>query len=124
MGHTLPAVTDLLKNEQDALARFRRALRAEDQAALDSLFRSARYHVAALAYASNLLPFEMMLLGMLIEEREKAPFAWHQPGEEAHLGACLGHVHLLRLSLKGCLPRSFRLHRPHYARETIAASSL
>lgn len=71
MGHTLPAVTDLLKNEQDALDRFRRALRAEDQLALDSLFRSSRYHVAALSLASHLLPFEVMLLGMLIEEHKR-----------------------------------------------------
>ena len=76
-------VSLLLKNEQDALARFRRSLskipevtqdgvgRAEDQLALDSLFRSARYHVAALSLASHLLPFEVMLLGMLIEEHKR-----------------------------------------------------
>jgi hypothetical protein len=41
-------------------------------------------------------------------------------------GACPSNSHLLRLSLKGFKPRSFRLpllylHRPRYARETIAA---
>ena len=71
MGRTLPSFTQLILGEQGALAKFRRALRREDQRALDDLFRSARYHVAAAAYASHLLPFETMLLAMLIEEHKR-----------------------------------------------------
>jgi hypothetical protein len=71
MGRTLPSFTQLILNEQNALAKFRRALRKEDQRALDDLFRAARYHVAAAAYASHLLPFETMLLAMLIEEHKR-----------------------------------------------------
>ncbi len=71
MGRTLASFTQLVINEQDSLAKFRRALRKEDQAALDDLFRAARYHVAACAYASDLLPFETMLLAMLIEEHKR-----------------------------------------------------
>ena len=71
MGRTLPSATRLILNEQAALAKFRRALRQEDQAALDDLFRAARYHVAALAYGAHLLPFEAMLLAMLIEEHKR-----------------------------------------------------
>jgi hypothetical protein len=71
MGRTLASATQLVLHEQDALAKFRRALRKEDQHAFDDLFRAARYHVAAIAYASHLLPLETMLLAMLIEEHKR-----------------------------------------------------
>ncbi len=70
MGRTLPSFMQVILNEQASLARFRRALRREDQDALDDLFRNARYHVAAAAYASHVLPFEVMLLAMLLEEHK------------------------------------------------------
>ena len=71
MGRTLASFTQLILDEQNSLAKFRRALRKQDQDALDDLFRAARYHVAACAYASDLLPFETMLLAMLIEEHKR-----------------------------------------------------
>ncbi len=71
MGRTLPSATQQILHEQDALKKFRRALRQEDQRAFDDLFRGARYHVAAMAYASHLLPFETMLLAMLIEVHKR-----------------------------------------------------
>jgi len=71
MGRTLPSATQQILNEQEALAKFRRALRKEDQRALDDLFRAARYHVAAIGYTAHLLPFEAMLLAMLIEEHKR-----------------------------------------------------
>lgn len=71
MGRTLPSFTQLILNEEDALTKFRRALRKQDQDAFDDLFRAARYHVAACAYASHLLPFEVMLLAMLLEEHKR-----------------------------------------------------
>ncbi len=70
MGRTLPSFMQVILTEQAALARFRRALRREDQDAFDDLFRMARYHVAAAAYASHALPFEVMLLAMLLEEHK------------------------------------------------------
>jgi hypothetical protein len=45
-------------------------LRRTDQLALDDLFASARQHLAAVAYASNALPFETFLLAMLLEEHK------------------------------------------------------
>lgn len=71
MGRTLASATQLILREQAALAKFRRALRQEDQRAFDDLLRAARYHVAAIAYASHLLPLETMLLAMLIEEHKR-----------------------------------------------------
>ena len=70
MGRTLPTATDLLLQEQESFARFRRALRRSDQLALDDLFVSARQHLAATQYASHALPFEVMLLTMLLEEHK------------------------------------------------------
>ncbi len=71
MGRTLPSITQAFLQEQQSLARFRRALRREDQRALDDLLAAARRHLAAAAYASHLLPFEVMLLAMLVEEHKE-----------------------------------------------------
>lgn len=70
MGRTLPSITQAFLQEQASLSKFRRALRREDQRALDDLLASARHHLAASAYASHLLPFEVMLLAMLVEEHK------------------------------------------------------
>ena len=71
MGRTLPSATVVFMQEEAAFARFRRALRRSDQVALDDLFVSARQHLAAAQYASHALPFEVMLLAMLLEEHKE-----------------------------------------------------
>lgn len=71
MGRTLPSITQAFLQEQQSLARFRRALRREDQRALDDLLGFSRQHLAAAAYASHLLPFEIMLLAMLVEQHKQ-----------------------------------------------------
>jgi uncharacterized protein YjiS (DUF1127 family) len=71
MGRTLPSITQAFLHEQQSLTRFRRALRREDQRALDDLLGVSRRHLAAAAYASHLLPFEIMLLSMLVEEHKQ-----------------------------------------------------
>jgi hypothetical protein len=71
MGRTLPSITQAFLQEQQSLLRFRRALRREDQLALDDLLAASRHHLAAAAYASHLLPFETMLLAMLVEEHKQ-----------------------------------------------------
>jgi hypothetical protein len=71
MGRTLPSVTQNFLQEEQAFSRFRRALRRSDQIVLDDLFASARQHLAAAAYASHALPFEVFLLSMLLEEHKQ-----------------------------------------------------
>ena len=71
MGRTLRSATQLVDGEKDALGKFRRALRKSDQAAFDDLFRGARIHVAEIGYAAHLLPFESVLLAMLLEEHKR-----------------------------------------------------
>jgi len=70
MGRTLPSITQAFLQEEQSFRRFRRALRRADQQALDDLFAAARQHLAAAAYASHVLPFEVMLLSMLLEEHK------------------------------------------------------
>lgn len=71
MGRTLPSVSQAFLKEQEAFSRFRRALRRSDQQALDELFAAAHQHLAAAAYASHALPFEILLLAMLLEEHKE-----------------------------------------------------
>ena len=71
MGRTLASITQAFLDEETAFAKFRRALRRSDQLALDDLFASAHQHLAAAAYASHALPFETILLCMLLEEHKE-----------------------------------------------------
>jgi hypothetical protein len=71
MGRTVPSITQVFLQEQESFARFRRALRRSDQAALDDLFAAAHQHLAAAAYAAHALPFEVFLLAMLLEEHKE-----------------------------------------------------
>ena len=67
MGRTLPTTTQIIIDEQQAFAKFRRALRRGDQGLFDRLFARARKHTAAISQANHALPFEAVLLAMLIE---------------------------------------------------------
>src|ERR1051325_1735351 len=67
MGRTLPTYSNLLLQRRQELAKFRRALRAEDQHAFDTLFEQARRHIQAAAYHSDPDPAEAFFLSILIE---------------------------------------------------------
>ena len=69
MGRTVLPFTQELYREEASWAPFRRALRREDRELLDELFAAARYHTAACAFAGRAVPFEAILLCMLVEER-------------------------------------------------------
>ena len=71
MGNVTPTITDILHKEEENLAKFRRALRREDQTVFDDLFTAAYKHRAAAAYAGHLLPFETFLLAMQIEDHKE-----------------------------------------------------
>lgn len=71
MGNVTPTITDILHAEEANLAKFRRALRREDQIIFDDLFAAAYKHRAAAAYAGHLLPFETFLLAMQIEDHKE-----------------------------------------------------
>jgi carboxylesterase type B len=71
MGRTLPTATQILLDEEQSFGRFRRALRRSDQLALDDLFNAAKLHTAAAQFASHALPFEVLMLSMLLEEHKE-----------------------------------------------------
>jgi hypothetical protein len=71
MGRTLPSITQAFLAEEQSFSRFRRALRRSDQLVLDDLFAAAHQHLAAAAFASHALPFEIFLLTMLLEEHKQ-----------------------------------------------------
>ena len=72
MGSQTPTITDLLRREEANLARFRRALRREDQRVFDDLFVAAYKHRAAANYAGHLLSFETFLLCMQLESHKES----------------------------------------------------
>ncbi len=71
MDPDLPSISPMFLQERETLARFRRALRRNDQQALDELFIASRQHLAAAAFAPNALPFEILLLAMLLEAHKE-----------------------------------------------------
>ena len=68
MGRTLQTTNQIILDEQAAFSSFRRALRREDQRLFDALFAGARQHTAAISQANHALPFEAILLAMLLEQ--------------------------------------------------------
>ncbi len=63
---TLP-FTQKRSEQQQRLGVFRRALRAEDQMALDALFEQARRHIPAAVSAANPVPDEAFFVSVMIE---------------------------------------------------------
>ncbi|MDX1415969.1 MAG: hypothetical protein R3293_17365 [Candidatus Promineifilaceae bacterium] len=71
MGRTVQTANQVILDEQVAFAEFRRALRREDQQIFDALFATARRHTAAISQASHALPFEAILLAMILEQQRE-----------------------------------------------------
>ena len=69
MGRTVPTFTMVIQAEMETWSKFRRGLRKEDQEALDELFRAARLQLASSAYAARPIPFESMVMSMLIMQQ-------------------------------------------------------
>jgi len=66
MGRTVPTFTMVLQQEMEGWSKFRRGLRREDQEALDDLFRAARLQLAGSAYAARPIPFESIIMSMMV----------------------------------------------------------
>ena len=71
MGRTLKTTNDLILSEQTKFNNFKRALRAKDQQLLEALFVYARQHTAAISLVDHALPFESMLLAMMLEQQRE-----------------------------------------------------
>ena len=64
-------MSGLLHKERSELSRFRRALRKEDQQAFDALWVHVTKHMMACTQANHLLPLEIFLFTMLLEEHKE-----------------------------------------------------
>jgi hypothetical protein len=71
MGKSTPPMSGLLHKERSELGRFRRALRAEDQHSFDELWAHVTKHMMPCTQANHLLPLEIFLLTMLLEEHKE-----------------------------------------------------
>ncbi len=71
MGRTVPTFTNLIDAEIASWSKYRRGLRAEDQEAFDNLFRSAKVHLAENFYTMRTIPFESMIMSMLVEQQKE-----------------------------------------------------
>ncbi|MEJ2752069.1 MAG: hypothetical protein ACK2U5_00940 [Candidatus Promineifilaceae bacterium] len=71
MGRSVRTANQVIIDEQQAFADFRRALRREDQRIFDALFAGARRHTAAISQAAHALPFEAILLAMVVEQAKE-----------------------------------------------------
>jgi hypothetical protein len=69
MGRTVPTFTQVILQEMESWTKFRRGRRRKDQEALDDLFRAARMQLAGSAYAARPIPFESMIMAMLIMQQ-------------------------------------------------------
>ena len=71
MGRTVTTITQYLNETESMLSSFRRALRRSDQYIFDGIFASARKHITAISQSDSLLPFETMLLAILLEQAKE-----------------------------------------------------
>lgn len=71
MGKTTSTMSGLLHKERSELGRFRRALRKEDQLVFDDLWVHVTKHMMACTQANHLLPLEIFLFTMLLEEHKE-----------------------------------------------------
>ena len=71
MGRTLTTTNQLILSEQQAFANFRRTLRRADQHVFDQIFAQAKLHTAAISMATHALPFEAVLLAMVLEQAKE-----------------------------------------------------
>ena len=67
MGRTLPSASIMLMQFRSNMAPFKRGLTRMDQLALDDLFVYADKHVVKAAYAADIIPFDIFMLGILLE---------------------------------------------------------
>ena len=68
MGKTVSTITQQLNEVEAMLAPFRRTLRRSDQYIFDGILAAARRHIAAIGEVESLLPFQIALLAIVLEQ--------------------------------------------------------
>ena len=67
MGRTVPTFTNIIDSEIAGWSKFRRGLQLEDQEIFDEVFRAAKRHLATNFYAMRAIPFESIIMSIIIE---------------------------------------------------------
>ena len=67
MGRTVPTFVQLVREAEQRWAKFRRALRREDQPHFDRLFHSVRAYTQAATYQCHDNPMEAILLSIALD---------------------------------------------------------
>lgn len=70
MGRTVPTFTRIIDSELLSWAKYRRGLRKDDQELFDDLFRAAKRHLAENFYAMRAIPFESVMMSIVLEQRK------------------------------------------------------
>ena len=68
MGRTVPTFTNIIDSEVAGWSKFRRGLQLEDQEIFDEVFRAAKRHLATNFYAMRAIPFESIIMSIIIEQ--------------------------------------------------------
>jgi hypothetical protein len=71
MGRTIPTFRQLVEEATRRWAKFRRALRREDQEYFDRLFASVRYYTQAATYQCSDNPMEAILLSIALDQEKR-----------------------------------------------------
>jgi hypothetical protein len=68
MGRTVMTFTNIIDSEIESWSKFRRGLRKEDQELFDGIFRAAKIHLAENFYSMRTIPFESIIMSIIIEQ--------------------------------------------------------
>ncbi len=71
MGRTLPTFCQLIEETAQRWAKFRRALRREDQEYFDRLFLRVRSYTQAATYQCSDNPMEAILLAIALDQEKR-----------------------------------------------------
>ncbi len=107
MGRTVPTFRQLIDEAIARWAKFRRALRREDQEYLDRMFRRVRTYTQAATYQANDNPMEAILLSIALDQEKRLDALEHAAPRP--VGAALGPV---GAELLPEMAASFTLNQP------------
>jgi hypothetical protein len=78
MGRTVPTFTNIIDGELESWSKYRRGLRKEDQEIFDEVFRAARQQLASNFYAMRTVPFESIMMSIVIEQGKVIRQLWEK----------------------------------------------
>jgi len=80
MGRTVPTFTNIIDSELTSWSKYRRGLPRDDQEIFDEIFRAAKRRLASNFYAMRTIPFESIIVSMIIEQGKELAMLRHKVG--------------------------------------------